>query len=85
MNEENTFKVNTYTEYRAFTELKYFNLFGCNAHPKSDNEIAFVDATVYERVKRILRLSFSNAHPHQILIWCLITLKENSRHLTTFG
>ena len=45
------FEVNTYTEYRVFTELKYLNTFGYNAHPKSNNEIASVDATVYERVK----------------------------------
>ena len=40
-----------YTEYRVFTELKYLNMFGCNAHPKYDNEIASVDAAVYQRVK----------------------------------
>ena len=46
------YKVHTYTEYRVFTELKYINLFGGNAHPKSDNEIASVDAAVYQRVKK---------------------------------
>ena len=45
------FKVNTYTEYRVFTELKYLNLYGCNAYPKSNHEIASVKATLYERVK----------------------------------
>ena len=45
------FEVHTYTEYRVFTELEYLNLIGCNAHPKSDIEIASVDAAVYERVK----------------------------------
>ena len=44
-------KVNTYTEYRVFTELKHLNLCGCNAYPKSNNEIAPVEAIVYERVK----------------------------------
>ena len=46
------FKVHTYTEYRVFTGLKYLILYGCNAYPKSDHEIASVDATVYERVKK---------------------------------
>ena len=36
-----------------FTELEYLNLFGFNAHPKSDNEIASVDATVYQRVNLV--------------------------------
>ena len=45
-------KVNTYTEHRDFTELKYLNLYGCNAYPKSNNEIASVEAIVYERVKK---------------------------------
>ena len=45
------FKVHTYTEYRVFTGLKYLILYGCNAYPKSDHEIASVEATVYERVK----------------------------------
>ena len=45
------FKVHTYTEYRVFTGLKYLILYGCNAYPKSDHEIASVDATVYEMVK----------------------------------
>ena len=52
MNEENFFKANTYTEYRVFTEIKYLNLFGCNAHPKSGNEIVSADAAVYQRVKQ---------------------------------
>ena len=45
------FKVHTSTEYRVFTVLKYLILYGCNAYPKSDHEIASVDAIVYERVK----------------------------------
>ena len=44
------FKVHTYTEYRVFIGLKYLILYGCNGYPKSDHEIASVDATVYERV-----------------------------------
>ena len=51
------FKVNTYTEYRVFTELKYLNLYGCNAYPKSNHEIASVEATVYERVNYVKGLS----------------------------
>ena len=41
------FKVNTYTEYRFFTELKFLNLYGSNAYPKFYHEIASVEATVY--------------------------------------
>ena len=44
------FKVDTYTEYRVFTELKYLNLYGCDAYPKSNHEIASVETIVYERV-----------------------------------
>ena len=47
-------KVNIYTEYRVFTELKYLNLYGCNAYPKSNHEIASVEAIVYERVHKCL-------------------------------
>ena len=47
------FKVNTYTDYRVFTELKYLNLYGCNAYPKSNHEIASVEAIVYERAKAV--------------------------------
>ena len=46
------FKVHIYTEYRVFTGLEYLFLCGFSAHPKSDHEIAFVDAIVYERVKK---------------------------------
>ena len=49
------FKVNRYTEYRVFTELKYLNLYGCNAYPKFYDELASVGATVYERVKDRLK------------------------------
>ena len=46
------FKVHTCTEYRVFTGLKHLILYGSNAYPKSDYEIASVDATVYERVDK---------------------------------
>ena len=48
------FKVHTYTEYRVFTGLKYLILYGCNAYPKSNHEIASVEAIVYERVKTFM-------------------------------
>ena len=56
------FKVHTYTEYRVFTGLKYLILYGCNAYPKSDHEIASVDATVYERVKGVFRVLQFRSH-----------------------
>ena len=48
-----------YKEYRVFMELKYLNLYGCNAYSKFYHEIASVDATVYERVNVYL---FSNLY-----------------------
>ena len=46
-----TFEVHTYIEHRVFTGLKYLILYGCNAYPKPDHEIASVDDTAYKRVK----------------------------------
>ena len=45
-------KVYAYTEYRVLTGLKYLILYDYNAYPKSDHEIASVDAIVYERAKK---------------------------------
>ena len=42
-----------HTDYRFFTRLRDLILYGCNTIPKSDHEIASVDANVYERVKTI--------------------------------
>ena len=61
------FKVNTYTEYRVLTELKYLNLYGCNAYPKSNHEIASVEAIVYERVNNDVHQIFFNSKK-QLLI-----------------
>ena len=47
-------KVHIYTEYGVFAGLKYLNLFGCNAHSKSDHEIASMDGIVYNRVKYVV-------------------------------
>ena len=43
-------KVHTYTEYGVFAGLKYLILYCCNAHSKSDHEIALIDTSVYKRV-----------------------------------
>ena len=50
------FKVNTYTEYRVFTDHKYLNFYGCNDYPKSNHEIASVEDIVYERVKIMITI-----------------------------
>ena len=43
-----------HTSSFSVTELQYLNLYGCNAYPKSDHEIASMDATVYERANLII-------------------------------
>ena len=45
------FNVHTYTEYKVLIGLEYLILYGCNAYPKSDHEIASVDASVHRIVK----------------------------------
>ena len=42
----------------VFTELKYLNLYSCNAYPKFYHEIASMEATVYKRVKEIFHNFF---------------------------
>ena len=58
MNEENTFLKLIHIQYRVFTELKYLNLYGCNAYLKSNHEIASVKAIVYERVNMTLKVKY---------------------------